>query len=99
VEQEEERVVNMAIVQDVVAAMRQAKELKHPMRAMRVTMECGHLRLTPEINTRMGIGTYTICRICPTPEGETVASRQVVNVEETGILHDDWFKEEGALRP
>lgn len=59
----------------------EAAALRHPMRLMRVTLECGHLRLIPHINTVMGIGAHTTCGICPDEPG-----RLVVNVEETGRL-------------
>lgn len=63
----------------------EARALRHPQRAMRVTLECGHLRLMPYINTVMGIGAFTNCRICPPqPNG-----RLVVNREETGLLFDE----------
>lgn len=59
---------------------------EHPKRAMRVTLECGHLRLMPYINTVMGIGAFTDCRLCE-------ADRLAVNVEETGVLFDEGWAE------
>lgn len=83
--------------EEIVKAIDEARAFRHRFRAMRVTLECGHLRLIPEINTVMGIGAYTACVICPQEFDEILkrqrhVSRQVVNVEETGVLHDDWAK-------
>ncbi len=58
---------------------------KGNQRAMRVTMECGHLRLMPFIDTVMGIGSMAGCQVCPDHPG-----REVVNVEETGVLHNSY---------
>lgn len=60
----------------------EASALRHPKRAMRVTLECGHLRLMPYINTVMGIGAFTACWLCP-------GDRLVVNREETGVLFNE----------
>ncbi len=62
-----------------------AKAGTHRQRAMRVTMECGHLRLMPFIDTVMGIGSMCGCQVCPDHPARTV-----VNVEETGVLHDSY---------
>lgn len=35
---------------------------------------------------------YTGCRICPSADGGWV-ERLVVNVEETGVLHESWATE------
>lgn len=59
-------------------------------RAMRVTLECGHLRLMTAIGTIMGIGAETGCLICPKQDDGYTPSRVVVNVEETGVLHEEW---------
>lgn len=69
-------------------AMRQAKTLEHPMRAVRVQLECAHLQLRTWQNfSEAAIGNYTACNLCPgTP------SRLIVDVAETGTLHDDWFQ-------
>jgi hypothetical protein len=61
-----------------------------PMRAMRVTLECGHLRLMPAIGTAMGIGAKAACQICPAASNGYSPTRTVVNIEETGVLHDLW---------
>lgn len=94
------------LAERVTKALSEAANFTHRWRAMRVTLECGHLRLTPWMNTTMGIGAYTGCMICPSLDGRT-ASRQVVNIEETGVLHEGWFacleeeskNAEGAPRP
>lgn len=76
----------------IANAIDQSTALTFPWRAMRVTLECGHLRLMPHINAAW-IGAHTSCSICVSPTGEDGRVRQVVNVEETGILHDDsWIK-------
>jgi hypothetical protein len=61
-----------------------------PQRAMRVTLECAHLRLMSAIATVMGIGSQTTCRICPIGDDGYPVTRTVVNIEETGVLHDSW---------
>jgi electron transfer flavoprotein alpha/beta subunit len=71
-------------------ALEEAAALRHPQRAMRVTLECGHLRLMPWIGTVMGIGAQTSCAICPKSEDSYPPSRVVVNCEETGTLHESW---------
>jgi hypothetical protein len=68
------------------AAMQEAAEHRGPHRAMAVTMECGHLRLLPQIATVMGPGAMTGCRMC----GEDRPARVVVKVEETGVLHESY---------
>jgi hypothetical protein len=87
---------------EIFRAIEEASALTHKHRAMRVTLECGHLRLMPMINCVMGIGAFTGCTICPPDkDGHTVA-RMVVNVEETGHLHDSWvtwFTETHTDRP
>lgn len=71
----------------VVRAVDAARRHEHPFRAMRVTLECAHLRLMPWNGTVMGIGAFTSCGVCPeSPE------RVVVNVEETGVLHESAMK-------
>ena len=60
------------------------RNLVHPMRTMRVTLECGHLRLLPYNWTVMGIGAITGCLVC-----EDTPARRVMNVEETGQV---WFE-------
>lgn len=75
--------------EEIAEAIKEATALRHPYRSMRVTMECGHLRLMPYINTVMGIGAQTACKICPSDNGQT--TRTVVNVEETGHLDDTWL--------
>lgn len=72
---------------DFAAALTEARALRHPRRAMRVTLECGHLRLMPWNTSVMGIGAYAGCKLAPCagPDGE-LADRMVVNMEETGTL-------------
>jgi hypothetical protein len=68
------------------AAMEEAAQHRGPHRAMAVTLECGHLRLMSQVNTIMGPGALTGCRMC----GEDCPPRMVCKVEETGVLHDFW---------
>lgn len=68
------------------AAMQEAAEHRGPHRAMAVTLECGHLRLMPQINTVMGPGALTGCGMC----GDDCPARMVIKVEETGVLHDSY---------
>lgn len=79
-------------VAEIRDAVESARSGFHPHRAMRVTLECGHLRLMPQINCIMGIGAKTSCFVCPDEEPGYKVARTVVNVEETGVLHDDWHK-------
>ena len=76
-------------------AVDEARALTHPQRAMRVLLECGHLRLMPWNATVMGIGAQTACGICPAPEGKPHIVRLVVDVAETGVLHESWAREGG----
>jgi hypothetical protein len=71
---------------EILRVVEAARHLTHPMRSMRVTMECGHLRLLPWNVTLTGIGSHTGCNIC----GDNV-ERLVVNVEETGTLDKTFF--------
>lgn len=83
----------MALTADQIAvAVLSAKDHKHPFRAMRTTLECSHIRLIPFVQAADGIGAWAACRICRPEEGERNAMRQVVNVEETGVLFPDWLK-------
>lgn len=63
--------------------MEAAHQFKGDCRAMRVTLECSHIRLMPYINCIMGIGSFTRCIICEPERGK---DRLVVNIEETGVL-------------
>ena len=79
-------------LEDIYQANQAAREHRHPQRAMRVTLECGHMRLMSWHSSAMGISASTICLICVDQP-----SRLVVNLEETGILSDEFFKNrEGA---
>lgn len=70
------------ILADVDAAAR----FEHPQRQMRITLNCGHLRLMKFIHcTAGGIGWSTACEICEEIQGKQVI-RQIVNQEETGVL-------------
>ena len=71
-------------------AMDDARALRHSFRAMRVTLECGHLRLMPHIDTVMGLGSLTSCGICAVDADGDYVVRTVVNCEETGTLHESW---------
>jgi hypothetical protein len=82
--------VRSADVAEMTRALDEAAAGTHTHRAMRVTLECAHLRLMPWISTVMGIGAQTGCAICPRDEHGYTASRIVVNVEETGTLHESW---------
>lgn len=63
-----------------------AARFELPERKMRITLECGHLRLMPWYDcVAGGIGWSTACRICEEVQGKQ-ASRLIVNVEETGVL-------------
>lgn len=63
-----------------------AARFEHPLRQMRVTLECGHLRLMQWQNCAVGgIGWSTQCNVCTQDKGSQV-SRVIVNVEETGVL-------------
>ena len=73
--------------ESIAAAVAEAEAHRQPRRAMRVTLECAHLRLLPWQDTIMGIGAQTGCLICPDRP-----TRVVVNIEETGVLHNDWYK-------
>ena len=77
----------MSDVKKLIADMDAAREFRGDQRAMRITLECGHLRLSPYINTIMGIGAWTICSVC-----DKWSDRRVVNIEETGVLYEDsWY--------
>lgn len=82
----------MRTAEEIAQAVDDARALRHPWRAMRVALECGLLRLLPWHSTVMGVGAYTGCRICPSADGGWV-ERLVVNVEETGVLHEPWATE------
>ena len=63
-----------------------AARLEHPERLLRITLDCGHLKLTEaRIMETGGIGWSTGCHICPADPGQ-VCVRKIVNVEETGVL-------------
>lgn len=67
----------------IVKASQEAQNFRHPQRLMRVSLECGHARLLPWNVTGTGVGSYTLCSVCPDrPE------RLAVNIEETGVLSD-----------
>lgn len=76
-------------VKEIAKAVDQAREMNHDYRAMRVTMECGHIRLMPYIDSISGIGTHTECHLCN-------RARQIVNVEETGTIHESWVSGDRA---
>jgi len=76
----------MTAFDDVFAANEEARALRHPQRSMRVTLECAHMRLMSANATAMGIGASTMCPICPDKP-----TRLVVNIEETGILDEEFF--------
>ena len=59
--------------------MDEAARFEHPLRKMRITLDCAHMRLIPWIDTILGIGASTHCNICN-------VTRLVVNQEETGVL-------------
>lgn len=67
----------------VVKASRDAQNFRHPQRLMRVSLECGHVRLLPWNVAGTGIGSYTLCSVCPDRP-----QRAAVNLEETGVLSD-----------
>jgi hypothetical protein len=77
------------VITDWVTKVRQemesAERLEHPMRLLRITLECGHFRLMPWQDCLGGIGWSTQCNICTEAKGSQVG-RQIVNVEETGAL-------------
>lgn len=77
--------------EEIIEAVNEARDLRHPHRSMRVTLECAHHRLMPFINTVMGIGAQTACSICPPESDGHTQARTVVNVEETGFLDDTWL--------
>lgn len=79
-----------AEAQAVKDAVEAASALRHPERAMAVTLECGHLRLMRRIDCVQGVGAYTTCRVCPPEEQQPSGTRLVCKVEETGVLHPDW---------
>lgn len=56
--------------------------MSDPKRAMRVFLECGHIRLMRWNLTVAGIGASTKCPVCPE---HTV--RLVVKMEETGVTY------------
>lgn len=67
----------------VFKAQREAVQHIHPQRLMRVTLECAHHRLLPWNLTGTGIGSQTLCVICPDQPVRTV-----VDIQETGVLSD-----------
>lgn len=77
----------------VLEHLAEAEAGTHPMRAMRATFECGHLRLIPAIRAVMGIGSYGECRICSEHAGMH-CQRIVVNLEETGTLSEEYMRGE-----
>lgn len=64
-----------------------ARQHRHPQRAMRVVLECAHMRLMSWNVTVTGIGSHTMCPICPDKP-----TRQVVDIQETGVLSDWYFR-------
>jgi hypothetical protein len=69
---------------------RQAAERhQHPREAMRVLMECGHIRLMPQVDTVQGVGALTGCAVCVPEPGQRTVERLVVDVQETGKLFYD----------
>jgi len=77
-----------AVMNAVANASTEARAFRHPQRLMRVTLECAHLRLLPWNVTVTGIGSHTLCQVCPDKP-----SRTVVNIEETGVLSDEGVRE------
>jgi hypothetical protein len=73
-----------------------AKAGRGNWRAMRVTLECGHFRLTPAFYTGQGVGAFTSCSLLGCRDSEYGGtSRLVVNVEETGVLHPEFLDRSG----
>lgn len=70
----------MSTYESMLAEVEAARTGTHPHRLMRVTLDCGHYKLMPKIDTAMGIGAFTGCRYCPVG-----TDPMVVNVEETGV--------------
>jgi hypothetical protein len=65
--------------------MESARKFEHPNRLMRLTLECGHLKLS-EASMGVGvIGFSSLCKICSEHKGRSI-SRQIVKEEETGEL-------------
>lgn len=75
------------ILRDVEAAAAH----RHPRRAMRVLLECGHLRLMPWNVTVLGVGAVTSCGLCPRAADGHYTARMVVDVAETGVLWSDTY--------
>lgn len=80
----------MTNVDAIFKAQREARAHQHPQRLMRVTLECSHLRLLPWNVTGTGIGSRTMCPVCPDKP-----SRIVVGIEETGVLSDQGARRAG----
>lgn len=64
----------------IIDAVESAARLQHPQRAMRITLECGHIKLGAWNMCVMGIGAFSGCALCDD------VVRLVVNMEETGVL-------------
>lgn len=56
--------------------------MSDPKRAMRVFLECGHIKLMQWNLTVAGIGASTLCPVCPGEPG-----RMAVKIEETGVMY------------
>ena len=82
----------MPNVQQILHDIDEARALRHPQRAMRVLLECGHLRLMPNIATATGVGSHTACGICPKDGDGRRPTRLVVDIAETGEL---WLESMG----
>ena len=78
-----------ADIDKILRDVEEAKALRHPERAMRVLLECGHLRLMPYIDTAMGVGSFTGCVFCAV--NGVWGSRLVVDIAETGVLYFDTY--------
>lgn len=73
-------------IKQIIEEQELAAKFQHPERLMRITLECGHLRLQQFLVAATGgIGWSTACKICEEIQGKQVV-RVIVNVEETGVL-------------
>jgi len=84
-------------VDAISKAQQEARAHRHPQRLMRVTLECSHLRLMPWNVTGTGVGSHTLCPVCPDRP-----ARIVVGIDETGALSDQGARraaQEGSADP
>lgn len=76
-------------VAEIQEAATQAALFEHPERAMRVVLECAHMRLMPwHVANQSSIGASTLCRVC-----SGGPSRLIVEVQETGVLDESFYKD------